>query len=770
MRVLFAAALFGLLPGLSLAETIVVRSGEHGDFTRLVLDLPVGAQWDMGGEGKKKSIQIKPKSGTPSYDLSEVYTRIDQGRVASVTPGSEGMLNVMLSCDCELQTFIYRDRFLVVDIKGRQNYQALDTSDIPAVPMAKPKPNMVNKPKKPLSQQERQLLAQLSHLQPDGGFGGATSSAALLPKVPVLKEPDAIDGVAAHQNFKDQDPSSAPVDLGAQIAADLAAAATQGLLTPAVGENATLYPNHTPQYEEITPDTQLADTHGLAQQLAEGLGQLADHSLSNRRVIVGAERCVSDSQLRILDWVDEDANPSKVLGDNRQAVFGEFDRVNKKALKTYLRSLVYFGFGAEIREYSQLAPSDQDPVLLGLSYLLDGNDDPMDVFAGQLDCHGAAAVWSVLDTQTDETAHELDKSAILRAFESLPKHLREHLGPKLAERLSAIGAADTARDILRRLERAQGEETQSIALGNARLDVLAGETQKAEEALHDLAVSPGPEAPEALKAAVDLADAEGNVVPKELVELSAAFATEYRNSEDGPELWETHIQSLIINDNFLGAIDALSDTSGVPENIVDAMTNRLLEEALNSDDDTVFLELVFNIDSSGVSPKAIELNLKIARRFIDMGLPDLSLMYLDKIPSSPPLRETQIMRAEALLAMDQPGDAEIILIGRTGEDVDRLRARARDQMGDHEYAKDVYKRLGEGELARNSAWLSGDWQTAATEDSPFAPVANLIGQLQTDVNQNAVTLSDVEELFKETSEARSTLQDLLEKTQVDSDL
>lgn len=767
MRVLFAAALFGLLPGISLAETIVVRSGEHGDFTRLVLDLPAGAQWDMGGEGKKKSIQIKPKSGTPDYDLSEVYTRIDQGRIVSVTPNNDGMLDVMLSCDCNLQTFIYRDRFLVVDVKGPQNYQAAGAESTIAQATLTPKQNMVNKPQRPLSQQDRQLLAQLSQLQPNGSFGSGPANTALLPQVPVLKQPDPIDGMTAHQNFKEQDPSSAPVDLGAQIAADLAAAATQGLLTPAVGENATLYPNQSPVYEEVTPETSFKDTHSLAGQLAEGLGQLADHSLSNRRVVVGAERCVSDNQLRILDWVDEDASLSEVLSNNRQAVFGEFDRVNKKALKAYLRSLVYFGFGAEIREYSQLDPTEQDPVLLGLSYLLDGNDDPADVFGGQLDCHGAAAMWSVLDTQTDETAHELDKSAVLRAFESMPRHLREHLGPKLAEKLSAIGAADTARDILRRLKRAQGEETQSIALGNARLDVLAGETEKAEEALHTLAVSPGPEAPEALKAAVDLADAEGDAVPKELVELSAAFATEYRNSEEGPELWETHIQSLIINDDFLGAIAALADTSGVPEGIVSAMTNRLLEEALNTDDDTVFIELVFNIDSSGVSPKAIELNLKIARRFIDMGLPDLSLMYLDKIPSSPPLRETQIMRAEALLAMDQPGEAEIILIGRTGEDVDRLRAQARDQMGDHEYAKDVYTRLGESELARNSAWLSGDWQTAATEDSPYAPIANLIGQEQTDVDQSSVTLGDVEQLFRETSSARSTLKDLLEKTQVE---
>ncbi|MEP5951833.1 MAG: hypothetical protein ABJ249_09535, partial [Lentilitoribacter sp.] len=104
MRRAFLIFIFNfLVSGIAQAEPIVVRSGEHDNFTRLVLPLPLGSRWSIDERpGVAKVILEEFNDG---FDLSYAFEIIPRTRlVALVARGSE--LELQLSCTCPVVAFI----------------------------------------------------------------------------------------------------------------------------------------------------------------------------------------------------------------------------------------------------------------------------------------------------------------------------------------------------------------------------------------------------------------------------------------------------------------------------------------------------------------------------------------------------------------------------------------------------------------------------------------------------------------------------------------
>ncbi|MFT3690623.1 hypothetical protein [Paenirhodobacter sp.] len=84
MKVRFAlTALLFLFPAqVGWAQQLIVRSGEHGSFSRLVIPYPQGTVWkvDQGPEG----IVLAPEGTTFQYDVAEVFRFIPKGRITAV--------------------------------------------------------------------------------------------------------------------------------------------------------------------------------------------------------------------------------------------------------------------------------------------------------------------------------------------------------------------------------------------------------------------------------------------------------------------------------------------------------------------------------------------------------------------------------------------------------------------------------------------------------------------------------------------------------------
>lgn len=753
MRPWLAALILLLWPVGLLAQTVTVRSGEHGAFTRLVFDVPPGADWTMTPDTASRRISLSFSAASLDFDLSQVFDRIDRTRVADIRESDrDETVEISLACDCVAETFMLRDRMLVLDIRpgsgdGDQAGQAANRESASSAPLA----------------------GDLSRVRIDSapGIGPRREQDPLLPRVPVVQ---AAAGLKS--DIEDEGPDSAaadPLAIGNQIAADLAAAASQGILTPSVN-----MPHREPapvaqaakDGEDTSPEPQSPQ---LAKQLAAGLSDVDHSSLAPGRIRIGGESCLPDSALTISAWVGPEDDINQVLSARRGAVFGEFDRIDGKALNDYAKALLYSGFGAEARAVLDLGAATVEAHLLGMSYLIDGQPDPTGLFADQMNCEGHAALWSVLALKEFNGVQRVDQAAVLRSFESLPPHLREHLGPMLSKNLSRAGYPEVARDVLRRLERMTGQETDSIALGKAQLDLKEGNLTAAETRLRDLTVEGGQETPDAVAASIELAEASDKPVPQRLVDLAESYSVEFRNSEAGSKLWRAHMRSLVLNGEFDRVFDTLDGPApaGVaPDQIKETRAlavRRLVERA----DDLTFLKIAtrdLNKDNPEVTTGT---SLAIADRFLDLGLPEAALGQLKRLRDPEENTEARLVRAKALLALSRPEEAELVLISLRDEEAIRLRAQAREQMGDHVFAQSIYADLGQGEEARQSAWLSGDWaEVEAGQSDALSRAAALVREEQAALDPQAPTLTGAEQLSESSAAARETLRSLLDATRI----
>lgn len=99
------------------AQTVNVRSGEHGTFTRLVFDLPDETEWSLNPQRDDAYVLSFGRTGW-AVDLSRAFDRIDRSRVARLQRGADGV-TISLACNCKADGFIFQNRMLVVDISER---------------------------------------------------------------------------------------------------------------------------------------------------------------------------------------------------------------------------------------------------------------------------------------------------------------------------------------------------------------------------------------------------------------------------------------------------------------------------------------------------------------------------------------------------------------------------------------------------------------------------------------------------------------------------
>ncbi|WP_425097729.1 hypothetical protein [Tropicibacter sp. S64] len=750
MRRLAFIVFLVLSPASAFAQQVVVRSGEHGAFTRLVLTVPEGTQYDLSQLRNSRDIRISLSTPGLDFDTSSVFDKINTNRIAAITPvEGRSALDVSLNCSCVAKTFTLRGTMIVVDLQegdpGSTELASQETSSLSAAPA-------IRTP----TRDELALARDLSTVRVEGlpGIGPDRRAEPLLPSVGILR-PERVQDTLAGQG------ESKPYELGGAIAASLAKAATEGLLEPAISA--------APQAADIVlQPTQTDESHdqaaGVVEDLARQLTELSPESDEKGYISVGAGACTPDKAVHISDWSSADS-VNGVLSERRNQLFGEFDVVNENAVNAYARELLFFGFGAEARSALLALPEGPDPVLNSISYLVDGEQDPTGWFRSQADCEGFAAFWAALSGGVKRGNAHYNSAGILRGLENLPTHLRDYLGPLLAQRLSSEGKSELARDVLRRLERLHGGPTDSLALNAAEIEMRDGNVDKAESTLKSINALPESEAYRAVTTSVDIAHARNVPVSEEVVALTAAYASELRDSEMGPDLWKAHLRTLLLNDRFSESFKVLEDAGAAPAEIQKEMLSETVRAVTQRADDLEFLKYAMGgaLDTSGMHDTALE--LAIVRRLTELGMPDMALDRLDKEPQARENRDFRLARAKALMALSRPEEAEITLVGLRGEEIDALRADARRGMGDYSYARELYDGMGRGDDALQSAWLSGDWERVAKDtDTPLGQAAQLLNA--DGPAPESPTLTYAETLSGNAAETRETLRALLEATRI----
>ncbi|AVO38853.1 hypothetical protein [Pukyongiella litopenaei] len=681
IRALIAAAL--VAGSAATADTIPVRSGEHGEFTRLVFRLPAGTDWSL--DPIHRGLRLELEGGTHRFDTDQVFRRIGRDRVAGFRRPDTGTgLGITLGCDCPARASMEGERHLVIDLLEPKPGQP-QTLTVGGHRLAFPPERM-----SPLQAPEISLHR----------FGTGKPALVDAPPVPPARLAPAME-TAVSSNISER-----------RLLEQIDRAAAQGLLTP-IPPSVTIA-DETPQ-ESDAPGQTIPETAPAAvedgQPQPRPLPQIVavtaiDRDRPGHRPADPApQHCIPDTDLDLSGWAGDEPFGQQV-SRIRTRLYGEFDKLDKQAALDLARTYLHFGFGAEARRALDLASPGRDTasVLTALSHLLDQTDLEAagDTFAAQQGCGGDVTLWAALGNPG--MAADADPEAIQRGFARLPAHLRRHLGPVLGRRLLDAGQAELAAAILRTSERVAGATDPHQRLAEARADTGSGQDGPGDTELARLATEGSEVAPDALIELVDRRLAEFGTVAPDLPELVSAYAFEYRDTPLGPDLRRVRTLAMALAGRFADAFDSLREIDA--EDTAGSVRSSLLQILTRRADDLTFLQYALLSAPRQDRGVTAEASTQTAQRLLDLGFAaeawDLLTMADER--GTPAQR---LLRAETALDMGKPHRGLVELLGMDLPDADRLRARAMRMTASHIEAARFSAAADDLPERLRSLWLAG---------------------------------------------------------------
>lgn len=656
------------------SEVIDIRSGEHEGFTRLVFNLETpNSAWEISGSGRSYVLKLDVQS--PKYSAESVFERIPRTRLATLgTRDGDPSVTIGLMCECGVEAFAFGDRSIVIDIRTAEE------APVKATEFKKdPAPELVQPPK---TTEQPVTVLRLSGRQRDAARQKWTGV------------DDFLDETARIRDNRNQ------------LVHAVARAASQGLVEPNIDRStAPVVSNPVPAVRAADALTQTPppDPENIRTGTSYDTAfQAVEQALS------GGQNCVPDAFLDVGNW--SEGRPDKNTQESLASLFGEDGKVDEEAAFVQAQLLLHKTFGAEARQILDLLPpSEEKKVLAGIADIMDSEKGAASrVFADQDDCSEKAIFWAFLaETISPDEARE---QAILRAFSALPKHLRLHLGPRIAERFLTLGNGATADTVSAMIDRvAEESDTEALYL-KARIEAQErGQEKRAETALSEMVQQGERIAPEALIDLVELYDEQGITPSMDVVFLLEAFVLEHRRSELGPDLRRTYALSSALSGDFKRAFDVaqeVSDLDGEPAAI--AVRSQLLERLLESSDDAGIVRFAIGYKLGVGLPLTREASLDLAERLHQMGFYDQSQALLEAVPFHMTERE-RVLLARQALSEARPRQAIAELLGIESEDAQKLRADALAMAGEHVGAAMAYNDISMKDAATREAWLAEDW-------------------------------------------------------------
>jgi len=213
---------------------------------------------------------------------------------------------------------------------------------------------------------------------------------------------------------------------------------------------------------------------------------------------------------------------------------GEFDQVLPEDVSTLAMAYLYAGFGAEAKNV--ISAFSRKPeyaeILLAMAEIMDdGWAFERAELSNQISCETEGALWAALSLPEFPRGLKMNRQAIQRAFSALPAHTRRHLGPTLVNRFLA-----------------SGDEEMAHALKSAILRVA-----DAEDGRIVLMEADFPRDRDAIKL-METKLEHGDIISDELIEMSAALASERGATETGKVLLGLNIQALASRGRLASAL------------------------------------------------------------------------------------------------------------------------------------------------------------------------------------------------------------------------
>ncbi|WP_416914290.1 hypothetical protein [Seohaeicola sp.] len=755
IQLLFLVLAFFLVATGVSAQTLTLRSGEHDGYTRLTASLLPQAEWRI--DTREDKLLLSLSMPMQAIETAAVFQRIERDRIRRIIPRDDARgLEVLLGCDCGFRVFRHSETLLVIDIgealpkqdavgslrmdpvyddveslKAGRVGEESDSAEFLGLPLFPPKPAP-----------DLTATPQVVRVWPQAGFlSAALSQASPRPEQratelsPLMEEIDR----ATRQGLL-------------QPAPDLPAIRTEGATVPDLSSFPNLRTRAASELSRVAPD--------LAEQLEPDL------------------TCVQRDDLDIASWGHVDGF-STGIAVWRTQLAKDMDRVDLDAVLGLARHYLHYGFGAEAIATLAMAKvsTEKTDLLLSLARIIDhGHDSENGVLSGMTKCQGPVALWSLLSDQDPPRTLDLNMSELRFAFEELPSHLKEQLGPGLVERLSAAGENAAAEEVLASITRSLGQVTPPVALATAAVELENGNTEGAEDHLEALVETNTAISPQALVTFIESAVQADQPIEPEMVELVSAHLFENRRSPLAADLSRSLILALAHAGEFAEALDRLKMKSNdLPADNASVTASRVMSRLVSHGSDVDFLAGTVTWQLMALAP---ETENRIATRLLSLGFPEIANRFLTRAAEGNEGRERRLLRAKAALALDQPLQAEAELLGLSGQDVKLLRAEAQQRGGDFEAALDEIEGLELEEKHRSLAWLAGDWTTLmASDDDVLSQAARLMiddgSTLETaspDALQNEETgvLRKTGDLITASGNSRMIIESLLQRFQLDT--
>lgn len=750
LQALLVFALLGAAaPAAAQVPTLRVLGGEHGDFTRIVLQGAASFEWSLTPDTRRQLLQITPRP--TQIDLSRAFDRIPRSRLAAIEP-TEGGLWLMLACDCPLRAFSDRPGVLVVDVLDppRDSNNGRRESGNPA-----PGENPANDIARASAGADADAqVASTAPAAPDIGRRAGAALAQRWPAGATGPPPGTGPGRLADlagPGLAEADPAKA--DTPAAAASLVNRQALRGTLRDALAR--AVAAGYLSGEEELLAEIDLIEA---GQEAPEGTAQLritppspndapATGTAAMSWSTVPPPETSTDPHCRDLDTLDFLARPDPPdfnagLADLSARLYGEFDRPDQAARAELIRHYLSAGMGAEARLLIDNArhPVAGSALLRGLADILD--DRPSNArhkLAGLLGCPGPAGMLAALaGPPPRDLADHAD--AIALAFGNAPPALRRLFGPVLTERLSEAGAIEAARVVAARLHLTGPAGTIAPALPEALLERARGAPGRAAANLaaqHD-----GADAGAMLRRLQFMLEAGDKATPK-LIEQAEAMAASARHGQKGIDLMAVAIRHDIARGAHapgfarLDRLERWIRPHRADRQLLTELSDSLWTDAAASADETRFLALILARGDWRAGERSPGARSVLATRLLDLGFADTAATLV-----TPPGDDHQRrLLARAMLARDRADEAVALLapmIGDAPTGADRQTglqmARALRAAGATDAALAAFSELGALDEAARTAIARRDWpalarltadaQTDAASPVPDRPAAD----------------------------------------------
>ncbi|AEI92077.1 hypothetical protein [Roseobacter litoralis] len=732
-----------LLPMPLAAEPIVVRSGEHASFTRLVMQLPAGVQWSMEQETNTPVLRLI--NHNEGFDLSVAFEIIPRTRLQALV-AKASQLELQLACNCTVNAFLEQNSFLVIDITNSEAPVSEVLTDVDNRPEALGVPvSGFTYGELLWSQADRQSDQDSADLMQEGSS-------------------EAVNSNGEQTNRTENELVSETQE---RLLAAFSSAASRGILRPkpdisiaSSAESSEAPPVEIFDTSEQIPVAAIPSTGNMR------ISNSSDIPESGREqdIVASSPVCADPSIVDFASWGAEE-DMGKQIGASVLDLYDPSGRLVPEKVLHHARLQLFFGLGQEAKQTLEMAPNlkAEYPELLDIANILEfghaHNPRSLHRFA---DCDSDLALWALLAASEIPMDRTVNALAALRGLEKLPNHLKPHFAQKVSERLSARGDVANASIAIRSFQRLADNDAQPKMV-QAELSDLRNESTKADAIINEIVNSETNETPEAIIELIERQVATRKPVQADLALLAETYAFELRNSEQGPKMFRSFVLAAASSGQYGKAFASIEEQkSKLNAETVTELTSFAFTEFANGARDVDFLAGYFEqfpTSKEALNQKAI---LATAERLFDLGFQNEAESVLLNLPGQLLSQDVRMLRSRISLFQNNYQRSYDLISDLDGPEAALIKGQAMQGLGKPEIAAQYFS-LAEAEtVARDMAWLSDDWNNLLTEeDQTFGQVRALANEAVDTIPQDNRMIDNSNRALAASANARLALEGLL---------